>query len=319
MDTNSKVYIAGHTGLIGSALVRKLHEQGYFNLVLKTHAELDLFDQARVKAFYESERPDVVIVAAAKVGGIQANNTKRAEFIYENMTIQNNVIWEAYRAGVSRLVFLGSSCIYPRNAPQPMPESCLLTGELEITNRPYAIAKIAGLELINSLRAQYGCNYFSVMPTNLYGINDNFNYSDAHVLPALLRRMVESKRSNAAEFTVWGTGSALREFLFSDDCADAIIFLMKSKISEFPSTNNSHINIGSGQEIRISDLAYLIAEALEFKGKMLFDTSKPDGTPRKMLDTSFLNKLGWHPKVGIEDGIRRTLNWFLESGGAVRL
>jgi len=303
-----KIYIAGHRGLVGSALVRTLRAKGYDDLILKTREELDLLDAKAVDKFYKKESPDVVILAAAKVGGIQANNTQRADFIYQNLRIQNNVIWGAYKADVKRLVCLGSSCIYPKNAPQPMPESCLLSSPLELTNRPYAVAKIAGLELVNSLRNQYGCDYFSVMPTNLYGINDNFHPVDSHVLPAFLRRVVEAK--DEKELVIWGSGTPKREFLFSDDCAEAIVFLLEQKKLKFPSQYESHINIGSGQEISILDLVLLISKIVGFKGVVLNDPSKPDGTMRKLLDSGILNTMGWAAKTPLEDGIRKTLDWY---------
>jgi len=303
-----KIYIAGHRGLVGSALVRTLRAKGYDDLILKTREELDLLDAKAVDKFYKKESPDVVILAAAKVGGIQANNTQRADFIYQNLRIQNNVIWGAYKADVKRLVCLGSSCIYPKNAPQPMPESCLLSSPLELTNRPYAVAKIAGLELVNSLRNQYGCDYFSVMPTNLYGINDNFHPVDSHVLPAFLRRVVEAK--DEKELVIWGSGTPKREFLFSDDCAEAIVFLLEQEKLKFPSQYESHINIGSGQEISILDLVLLISKIVGFKGVVLNDPSKPDGTMRKLLDSGILNTMGWAAKTPLEDGIRKTLDWY---------
>jgi GDP-L-fucose synthase len=293
---------------VGSALVRTLRAKGYDDLILKTREELDLLDAKAVDKFYKKESPDVVILAAAKVGGIQANNTQRADFIYQNLRIQNNVIWGAYKADVKRLVCLGSSCIYPKNAPQPMPESCLLSSPLELTNRPYAVAKIAGLELVNSLRNQYGCDYFSVMPTNLYGINDNFHPVDSHVLPAFLRRVVEAK--DEKELVIWGSGTPKREFLFSDDCAEAIVFLLEQKKLKFPSQYESHINIGSGQEISILDLVLLISKIVGFKGVVLNDPSKPDGTMRKLLDSGILNTMGWAAKTPLEDGIRKTLDWY---------
>ena len=293
---------------MGSALVRTLRAKGYDDLILKTREELDLLDAKAVDKFYKKESPDVVILAAAKVGGIQANNTQRADFIYQNLRIQNNVIWGAYKADVKRLVCLGSSCIYPKNAPQPMPESCLLSSPLELTNRPYAVAKIAGLELVNSLRNQYGCDYFSVMPTNLYGITDNFHPVDSHVLPAFLRRVVEAK--DEKELVIWGSGTPKREFLFSDDCAEAIVFLLEQKKLKFPSQYESHINIGSGQEISILDLVLLISKIVGFKGVVLNDPSKPDGTMRKLLDSGILNTMGWAAKTPLEDGIRKTLDWY---------
>lgn len=313
MKKSDKIFVAGHNGLVGSALVRRLTQGGYSNLILRNRAELDLLDTVAVKKFYAETKPDVVILAAAKVGGIFANNTYRADFIYQNLTIQNNVIWGAFENKVRNLVFLGSSCIYPKFAPQPIKEEHLLTGELEITNQPYAIAKIAGLELVQSLRKQYGCNYFSVMPCNLYGKNDNFDLQNAHVLPALLRRIHEEKLKGSKELIVWGTGTPLREFLFSDDCADAIVFLLDNlenlnkKIKDF-----SHINIGSGQEVSILELTNMLSDVIGFSGNIKHDLSKPDGTPRKLIDSSFINKLGWVPKTPLKVGLEKTYNWYEE-------
>lgn len=311
LNKSDRIFVAGHRGLVGSALVRSLSSKGYENLILKDHISLDLMDRDSVTSFYAEEKPDVVILAAAKVGGIHANNTKRADFIYQNLTIQNNVIWGAYQSGVRKLVCLGSSCIYPRNAPQPMPENCLLSSPLEMTNRPYAVAKIAGLELVNSLRNQFGCDYFSVMPTNLYGIGDNFHPQDSHVLPALLRRVVEAKESGASEIVIWGSGTPLREFMTADDCADAIVFLLEKGDLTFPSQYESHINIGSGQEISILALVKLIAKVVSYAGKIVNDVSKPDGTPRKLLDVSLLTAMGWSAKTSLEDGIRQTYEWYV--------
>ena len=311
INKSDKIFVAGPHGLVGRALVRCLRARGYDNLVLKDRYSLNLLHGDVVKGFYSQERPDVVILAAAKVGGIHANNTWRADFIYQNLMIQNNVIWGAHEAGVRKLVCLGSSCIYPRNAPQPMPESSLLSGPLEITNRPYAVAKIAGLELVNSLRNQFGCDYFSVMPTNLYGIGDNFHSKDSHVLPALLRRVVEAKESGAPKLAIWGSGAPLREFMTSDDCADAIVFLLEQRVLKFPSQYESHINIGSGQEVSILELVKLISKVVGYEGTIVNDASQPDGTPRKLLDCSLLNAMGWQAKTSLEDGIRQTYEWYV--------
>jgi GDP-L-fucose synthase len=317
--TKDKIYIPGHRGLIGSALVRNLKGRGYSNIIGKTHKELDLLDPAKTKDFIASEKPDAIIVAAALVGGIHANNTYRSEFIYQNLQIQNNIIWTAHELGVKNLIFLGSSCIYPRQAPQPMQEGCLLTGPLEYTNRPYAIAKIAGMELVNCIRQQYGRNYFSVMPTNLYGPGDNFHPENSHVLPALIRRFVEAKNQNAPEVVIWGSGTPLREFLHVDDCADAIVHLMetvqKGTLEALPPARDGwyHVNVGSGSEVSIADLAQVIANAVGFKGKLQFDRTKPDGTMRKLMDNSVLKSLGWTPKISLSEGVADTVKWYLSS------
>jgi GDP-L-fucose synthase len=319
MPTNKKIYIPGHKGLIGSALVRGLKTKGYTNVIGRSHQELDLLDPVKTKQFVASEKPDTIIIAAALVGGIHANNTYRSEFIYKNLEIQNNLIWAAHELGVDNLIFLGSSCIYPRGAKQPMDESCLLTGPLEYTNRPYAIAKIAGMELVNCIRQQYGRNYFSAMPTNLYGPGDNFHPENSHVMPALIRRFVEAKAQNAQEVVIWGSGTPLREFLHVDDCADAIIHLMetvkKGTLETLPPAKDGfyHVNVGSGSEISIGDLAHTIANAVEFKGKLVFDRTKPDGTPRKLMDISVLKNLGWSPKIPINDGVKSTIAWYIDS------
>ena len=310
INKSDKIYVAGHRGLVGSALVRNFEAKGYTNLVVRTREELDLLDGDAVRKFYREQKPDVVVLAAAKVGGIHANNTKRADFIYQNLMLQTNVVWGAFEAGVREFVFLGSSCIYPKFAPQPMPESCLLTSELEMTNRPYALAKIAGLELIQSLRHQYGCSYFSVMPTNLYGVNDNFHPMDSHVLPAILKRVHDAKVNGDKQLVVWGTGSPLREFMLSDDCADAIIFLLENlRAVDFNGSAFSHVNIGSGQEISILELTKLISKVVGFDGEIVQDLTKPDGTPRKLLDCSFLTQLGWQAKTSLEKGIEKTYEW----------
>jgi len=322
MKQDSKVFVAGHGGLVRSALVRRLTRGGgYSNIVTRSRRELDLLNKEAVAEFYLRERPEVVILAAARVGGIHANNTYRADFIYENLTVQTNVMWGAYQAGVKQLVFLGSSCIYPRNAPQPIPEAALLSSPLEDTNQPYSIAKIAGIELVNSLRRQHGCEYFSVMPTNLYGPNDNFSLENSHVLPALIRKVVEAKREGREELVVWGTGSPLREFMHSDACADAIVYLLENLDPlELPATC-SHINVGSGHEISILELTRLIARVVGYEGRIVQDTSKPDGTPRKLVDCSLLARLGWrHPEgISLESGIRETVEWYSSEQNIIRM
>ncbi len=312
MDSSDKIFVAGHRGLVGSALVRALEAQGYRNLVRRTHPELDLEDQAAVRRFFEAERPSHVFMAAARVGGILANNSYRAEFIYNNLVIQSNVIDAAWRSGVKRLLFLGSSCIYPRDCPQPMKEEHLLTGPLEHTNEPYAIAKIAGIKMCEAYNSQYGTSFASVMPTNLYGPNDNFDLASSHVLPALLRKVHEAKMSRAKKFVVWGSGAPKREFLHVDDMASACIHVIKR--ADF----KGMVNIGSGQEISIRQLAELICEVVGYDGALEFDTSKPDGTPRKLLDVSRLKAMGWQPTISLRDGIRKTYDWFLSSSYAAR-
>lgn len=298
MDKGSKIYVSGHRGMVGSAIVRKLKKQGYNNLVLKTSNELDLRNQSETSAFFNFEKPDYVFLAAAKVGGIAANNTYRAEFLYDNIMIQNNVIHHAYLNGVKKLMFLGSSCIYPKLAPQPLKEEYLLTGPLEITNEPYAIAKIAGIKMCDAYRAQYGCNYISVMPTNLYGPNDNYDLNSSHVLPALLRKIHEAKINHQSQVIVWGTGQPRREFLHVDDLADACYFLMNTY------NEPGLINIGIGEDRTIADLAALIKKIIGFTGQIVYDSTRPDGTPRKLLDISKLAALGWKASIAIEDGIR---------------
>ncbi|HVN48354.1 MAG TPA: GDP-L-fucose synthase [Bacteroidota bacterium] len=307
MNKTDKIYIAGHTGLVGSAITRNLLAQGYTNLVYRTIEEFDLTRQDAVEKFFESEKPDIVFLAAAKVGGIYANNTYPAEFIYINLQIQNNIIHNAYRVGVKKLCFLGSSCIYPRLAPQPLKESYLLDGKLEETNEPYAIAKIAGIKMCQSYNRQYGTRYISVMPTNLYGINDNFNLQTSHVLPALIRKFIEAKHANAPSVTIWGTGTPRREFLFVDDMADACIYLMNHY------DGNEFVNIGIGEDVTILELATIIKEEVNFTGTLEFDTTKPDGTPQKLLDVSQLHQLGWKAKISLREGIRKTLTWYLEN------
>lgn len=304
MEKEALIYVAGHRGLVGSALVRQLQAQGYNNLLLKTKNELDLTCQSEVEAFFRKEKPDYVFLAAAKVGGIHANNTYRAEFIYQNLQIQNNIIHSSYKNDVKKLLFLGSSCIYPKFAPQPMKEEHLLTGELEYTNEPYAIAKIAGIKMCQAYNSQYGTNYIAVMPTNLYGINDNFDLNNSHVLPALIRKFHEAVESKLQTVTVWGTGTPKREFLFVDDLADACIHLMNTY-------NGSEIvNIGTGEDLSIAELAQLIKEETGYTGEIVFDASKPDGTPRKLLDVSKLASLGWTYKTPLRNGIRKTIEWY---------
>ena len=297
MDKNSKVYIAGHRGMVGSAIMRRLQAEGYSNFVFRTSGELDLRNQQAVADFFALEKPDYVFLAAAKVGGILANNTYRAEFLYDNLMIQSNVIESAYRNNVKKLLFLGSSCIYPKLAPQPLKEEYLLTGLLEQTNEPYAIAKIAGIKMCDAYRSQYGCNFISVMPTNLYGPNDNYDLNNSHVLPALLRKFHEAKKNNLPEVTVWGSGSPRREFLHADDMADACVYLMKNYNEE------GLINIGVGEDISIKELAEMIKEITDYKGKIIFDTTKPDGTPRKLMDVSKLISFGWKASISLKEGI----------------
>lgn len=306
MEKNAKIYIAGHRGMVGSAIHRKLAKEGYTDIVTRSSKELDLRDQVAVQAFFDLEKPDYVFLAAAKVGGIVANNTYRADFLYENLAIQNNVIHQSYKHGVKKLMFLGSSCIYPKLAPQPLKEEYLLTGLLEETNEPYAIAKIAGIKMCEAYRAQYGCNFISVMPTNLYGFNDNYHPENSHVLPALIRRFHEAKINSAPQVTIWGSGSPLREFLFADDLAEACYYLMQHY------DEPSLINIGTGEDISIKDLALLIKKVIGYEGALTFDSSKPDGTPRKLMDVSKLHKLGWKHKVELEQGIKLAYEDFLD-------
>jgi GDP-L-fucose synthase len=348
MNLNSKIYIAGHRGLVGSAIVKNLESKGYTNLVYKTHKELDLLNQNDVEKFFENEKPEFVILAAAKVGGIVANNTYRADFIYENLQIQNNVIHQAYKHNVTKLLFLGSTCIYPKLAPQPMPEDCLLTSPLEYTNEPYAIAKIAGIKMCESYNLQYGTNFISVMPTNLYGPNDNFDLEKSHVLPALIRKIYLAKLLNEGKtkevlsdlnvntleeantylskfgvtkdsVEIWGSGKPRREFLYSEDMADACVFLLENR--DFKDTystdskeiQNTHINIGTGADISIKELSQLIQEIVGFKGELVFNTDKPDGTMVKLTDPSKLHSLGWKHKIELEDGVRTMFEWYLKS------
>ena len=306
MEKDAKIYVAGHRGLVGSSILRALDRAGYKNVVYRTHKELDLTNFEAVKNFFDRERPEYVFLAAAKVGGIWANKTHKAEFIYENLQIQNSVIKNAYDYGVKKLLFLGSSCIYPRMCPQPIKEEYLLSGYLEETNDAYAIAKISGLMMCRAFRQQYGVDYISAMPTNLYGYNDNFDLESSHVLPALMRKIHDAKKNNVPEVTVWGTGSPLREFLFVDDLADALVFLMNEYSGE------EHVNVGTGTDVSIKELAQLICKVVGYKGKLVFDTSKPDGTPKKLLDVSKINSLGWKAAVSLEEGIRKTYEWYLQ-------
>ncbi len=338
IEKTSKIYIAGHRGLVGSAIVKNLESKGYKNLIYRTHKELDLLNQKAVEEFFEREKPEYVILAAAKVGGIVANNTYRADFIYENLAIQNNVIHQSYVHKVKKLLFLGSTCIYPKEAPQPMPENCLLTSPLEYTNEPYAIAKIAGIKMCESYNIQYGTNFISVMPTNLYGPNDNFDLETSHVLPAMLRKMHEAKVSNEPQVEIWGSGKPRREFLYSEDMADACVFLLESidfkdtysschsvldtestqqldSVSEHGMTEvrNTHINIGTGEDISIKELAMLIKKIVGFEGELYFNATKPDGTMVKLTDPSKLNSLGWKHKMELEEGIKKMYNWYLNN------
>ena len=318
-DLNQKIYVAGHRGMVGSAIVRNLQAKGYTNIVTRTHAEMDLTDQTAVKAFFEQEKPDQVYLAAAKVGGIHANNTFPAEFIYDNLMVQNNVIHQAFLNGVKKLLFLGSSCIYPKLAPQPMSEDALLTGKLEPTNEPYALAKIAGIKMCESYNRQYGqshgVDYRSVMPTNLYGPGDNYHPENSHVIPALIRRFHEAKVSNAPEVVIWGTGTPKREFLYVDDMAAASVFVMQLDKAIYDSQTQpmqSHLNVGYGADVTITELASAVAKATGYQGKISFDASKPDGAPRKWMNSSRLNKLGWTPKVQLQDGLTQAYLAFRE-------
>lgn len=306
MLKNAKIYVAGSNGMVGSAIVRALKANGYLNIIAKSSNELDLKNQQAVRDFFTIEKPEYVFLAAAKVGGIHANNTYPATFIYDNIMIQSNIIHASYESNVKKLLFLGSSCIYPKMAPQPLKEAYLLTGSLESTNEAYAIAKIAGLKMCQFYKQQYGCNFISAMPTNLFGINDNFNLENSHVLPALLRKFIEAKQNNHKEVSIWGSGSPMREFLYVDDLAEACLFLMNNY------NDIETLNIGTGEEISIKELAKTIMKIVGFEGNLIFDTSKPDGTPRKLLDVSKVNSLGWKHKVSLEEGINRTLNWIKE-------
>jgi len=321
MDKNAKIYVAGHRGLVGSALVRRLEKEGYSNLILRTSKELNLRDESAVKSFFDEEKPEYVFLAAAKVGGIHANNTYPADFIIQNIQIQTNVITHALRTGVKRLLFLGSSCIYPRECPQPMKEEYLLTGPLEPTNEPYAIAKIAGIKMCESINRQHGTDFRSVMPTNLYGPGDNFHPENSHVLPGLLRKFHEAKINQSEYVEVWGSGKPRREFLHVDDMASACLYIMNLNEKTYKANTKpmlSHVNIGTGKDCTIRELAETIAKVTGFKGEIRFDPSKPDGTPRKLLDISRLNALGWEATISLEDGIRQTYQWFLEHRDEIR-
>ncbi len=297
MEKSAKIYIAGHRGMVGSAIKRALEKKGFSNFICKTSKELDLKNQEALNKFFDAEEPDYVFVAAAKVGGILANNTYRADFLYDNLMIEANIIQAAYQFKVKKMLFLGSSCIYPKLAPQPLKEEYLLTGLLEPTNEPYAIAKIAGIKMADAFRDQYGCNFISAMPTNLYGPNDNYDLNNSHVLPALLRKFHHAKVNNQTEVEIWGTGSPLREFLHVDDLADACLFLMENF------NEKGFVNVGYGEDISIKDLAYLIKEVVGFEGELVFDESKPDGTPRKLMDNSKINNMGWSPKISLKEGV----------------
>jgi GDP-L-fucose synthase len=306
-----KIYIAGHRGMVGSAIQRCLEKNNYKDLIFRTSSELNLIRQADVENFFKSEKPNVVIVAAAKVGGILANSKYRADFIYDNIMIESNIIHYAHETGVEKLIFLGSSCIYPKLAPQPIKEEYLLTDSLEFTNEPYAIAKISGIKLCESYYRQYNDNYFSAMPTNLYGQNDNFNFETSHVLPALIRKFHEAKTNGHSDVTIWGTGTPKREFLYVDDLAEAIVYLLENtEAKDIYDNGISQINIGSGVDLTIGELAQLVADVVGFKGKIVYDNSKPDGTPRKLMDVSRINNLGWKYKTSLKEGIEKTYAWF---------
>lgn len=307
MEKTSKIYIAGHRGMVGSAIHRKLQQEGYANIVVKTSEELDLRNQWAVEKFFEKEKPEYVFLAAAKVGGILANNTYRAEFLYDNLMIQSNVIHSSYKYGVKKLLFLGSSCIYPKMCPQPMKEEYLLSGYLEPTNEPYAIAKIAGIKMCEAYRDQYHCNFISAMPTNLYGPNDNYDLNNSHVLPALIRKFHEAKIKKEPHVIVWGTGTPRRELMHVDDLADACLFLMKNY------NEKKFVNVGTGKDISIAELAHRVKDIVGYKGNIVFDTSKPDGTPQKLLDLTYIHSLGWKHKIELEEGIKMTYEDFLKN------
>lgn len=313
LSKEDKIYVAGHRGLVGSAIVRSLKRGGYTNIIGRTHSELDLTDQQAVRAFFETERPDVVVLAAAKVGGINANQTMPAEFAYENMQIQCNVIKCCHDYKVKKLLFLGSTCIYPKMAPQPIPENALLTGPLEVTNEAYAIAKISGMEMCRFFKIQYGDDFISCMPTNLYGPYDNYDLSNSHVLPAMIRKFHEAKVNNAPTVELWGTGSPLREFLYSDDMADACVYLLENYSGE------QHVNIGTGKEVTIKQLAELVKETVGFTGEIVWNSDMPDGTPRKLADVSKLHSLGWTHKVELEEGVKLAYEWFKENVDSARM
>jgi GDP-L-fucose synthase len=306
MEKKDKIFVAGHRGMVGSAIVRKLEHEGFNNIVTRSSKELDLTKQNSVESFFDHEQPEYVVLAAAKVGGILANNTYRGQFLYENLMIQNNVIHQSYVHGVKKLLFLGSSCIYPKMAPQPLKEESLLTGILEPTNEPYAIAKIAGIKMCEAYRSQYGCNFISAMPTNLYGPNDNYDLNNSHVLPALIRKFHEAKETGKIEVVLWGTGTPLREFLHVDDLADACYFLLKNY------NDNLFVNVGTGEDLSIYELAKLVQKIVGFEGAIILDNTKPDGTPRKLMDVSRINQMGWKAKIDLETGIRTVYNSVLE-------
>jgi GDP-L-fucose synthase len=307
MEKNSKIFTAGHRGMVGSAIVRKLEQEGFANLITRSSVELDLRNQQAVNDFFAKEKPEYVFLAAAKVGGIVANNTYRAEFLYDNLLIETNIIHAAYLNGVKKLLFLGSSCIYPKLAPQPLKEEFLLTGLLEPTNEPYAIAKITGIKLCEAYRDQYGCNFISAMPTNLYGPGDNYHLQNSHVIPAMIRKFHEAKQSKAGFVEIWGTGLPLREFMYADDVADACVFLMKQYNEKL------FVNIGTGEEVTIKELAKLVKDVVGFNGDIQFDTSKPDGTPRKLMDSSRLHDMGWKHAVSLKEGLKKTYPYFLKA------
>jgi GDP-L-fucose synthase len=316
MNLNDKIYIAGHTGLVGSSIVRQLEARGFSNLIMHTHKDLDLTNQANVQNFFDKAKPDYVILAAAKVGGIYANSTYPADFIYENTMIETNIIHSAFINKVKRLLFLGSTCIYPKFVAQPMKEEALLTNTLEPTNEPYALAKILGIKLCESINRQHGTDFRSVMPTNLYGINDNFHEENSHVIPGLIRRFHDAKINNDEDVTVWGSGNAMREFLYVDDMAEASLFVLevdKEIYQAHTSPMISHVNIGSGKDVTISELANIIKEVVGFNGKLFFDSSKPDGPPRKLIDISRISNMGWTHKTGLKEGLQKTYKWFLKN------
>lgn len=315
MQKNSKIYIAGHRGLVGSALIRKMQDEGYTNLILRTHSELDLLSQSAVADFFEKEKPEYVFLAAAKVGGILANNTYPAQAIYENLQIQNNIIHQSYLNGVTKLLFLGSSCIYPKLCPQPMKEEYLLTGSLEPTNEPYALAKISGIKMCQSYNRQYGTNFIATMPTNLYGPNDNFDLKNSHVLPALIRKFHEAKIKGEKEVVAWGTGSPKREFLHVDDMADGCLFLMNNFNPTQEQNENGGIfmNLGVGEDISIKELTELVKKIVGFEGEVIWDSSKPDGTPQKLLDMTKMNSLGWKAQISLESGLKSVYGWYVKN------
>lgn len=313
MEKHARIFIAGHKGMVGSAIYRKLQSLGYDDIIVRNSNQLDLRDQSQVSRFFETEQPDYVFLSAAKVGGIHANDTNRGEFIYDNMMIQSNVIHQSFVHGVSKLLFLGSSCIYPKLAPQPLKEESLLSGLLEPTNEPYAIAKIAGIKMCQAYRSQYGCNFISLMPTNLYGPNDNYDLKNSHVLPALIRKMFDAKESGSPDMKVWGTGTPKREFLHVDDLADACVFLMEKYDSP------EIINVGTGVDLTIRDLAYLIKKEVGYEGEIVFDSTYPDGTPKKQLDTTKINGLGWYPKITLEQGIRQVVKDYSKASRGIEV